>query len=240
MTTEEKKNIALKYFENSKAINFDDFYRGFESAFLEIETQNALKTDRKSGKFIINDFIHLDKNYPNNFSQGVYREEGKEIVTDGRYLIVHNENNYDPSLEGKIVDIYGKILNARFPNYKRVLPDDANLKPSPISFSFEDLKKINVAIKTKSPDKLSKIFVGIKDNYYNIAFNALILKNLYRFMNVYNDAKLFAPVDDEDRLGKAWKIIDEKTGDFMIFMPCDARIGTSYTYDTQNKIISSN
>lgn len=249
MTENEVKTIALRYFEVSGAEKWNDFFKGFLCALNEIEMQNLAEADRKAGKFLINDFVRTDKDC-RDFFQGVYREEGKEIVTDGKYLIVHHNNSYDPSLEGVITDINGKIkVGAKFPKWAKVVPDDIDLKPSPISLLLGDVKKITKTIKTKSTEKLTSTYIRIKDNYYKendgsgcdfVSFNALNLKNLFKFIFVYRDAKIYAPAKDDDRHHKPWKIIDEKTGDFMIFMPCCKSSPLHYTYDTQDRIIVKN
>ena len=249
MTENEVKTVALKYFEVSGVEKWNDFFKGFLCALNEIEMQNLADADKKAGKFLINDFVRTDKEYCRDFMQGVYREEGKEIVTDGRYLIVHHNSSYDSSLERVITDVNGRIVNTPFPKWERVLPDDVDLKPSPMSLLLGDVKKITKTIKTKSTKKLTDTCVRIKDNYYKendenncdyVSFNAMILKNLFKFMFVYRDAKLYAPLKDDDRHSKVWKIIDEKTGDFMIFMPFGSTASPHYIYDTQDRIIVKN
>lgn len=52
---------------------------------------------------------------------GVLYESGKIIATDSEILITYN-NDYNPDLEGKIIDKQGAIIDAQFPNWKMVIP----------------------------------------------------------------------------------------------------------------------
>lgn len=53
--------------------------------------------------------------------EGVFYDNGSQVATDGRQIMVFKEE-YDPELEGKIIDKNGEEIEGNFPKYMAVLP----------------------------------------------------------------------------------------------------------------------
>jgi hypothetical protein len=90
-----------------------------DTAKLVTEILRAECKVKRGTKFSLYDFV--DKTAAYKALSGIYYDNGNQVATDSHHIIVLKEE-YDPELEGKIIDKNGEEVEARFPNYNAVLP----------------------------------------------------------------------------------------------------------------------
>ena len=92
------------------------------------------------------------KHTPHPELKGVYHSDGCKIATDAHILVII-KSEYSSELEGKIVDKDGNIINARFPQYSRAIPEMKKCKRYSIDLTkFKDaIDKGKKAYKEISP-----------------------------------------------------------------------------------------
>lgn len=107
----EKKLSTLYQFLKSQGEN--------EVAELVTEIIRAECRTKRSTHFDLYDYT--DKSGRRNM-EGVYYNEGKQVVSDGHQIMVLNEK-YDEDLEGKIIDKNGEEIKLVYPKYQTVIPN---------------------------------------------------------------------------------------------------------------------
>lgn len=199
-----------------------------------MERQKALKNK----KIVMTDFLH-DNNemkYKRRFLTGVYHDKGQQVITNGRYMVVHNAS-YDSELEGKIIDRNNLQIEGTFPSWQKVIPKDDSLIETQ-GLTSKDVKIICSQFKSNSLSKLDALRpIGLKVEGQALGFNILILKMLNKFLNCYPNAIFY---HDKKNLKKAWKSLDKESGDFFLFMPLDISDISNCGYKFENQIVKEN
>ena len=151
----EEANIALQLLkqkgfevpegtEKELNCNWDLYFRaGYAAAVEAMEIEKKKKAEKKNKKFDIYDFVDLRK-YKNNkshhFLEGVYYDaENKKTVTTNGIYMVYSDSSIPEGYENKIVDKNGVFIDARFPNWSKVIPADRDIVET-------DAKKFAAAI----------------------------------------------------------------------------------------------
>lgn len=240
-------DIVYSYFSNlkesffvgdEKKSDFEIFRMGYESCLKEIERKKALKTKRKSKKIVMTDFL-CDTSYlkyKRRFLTGVYHDNGHQVITNGRYMVVHNAS-YSSELEGKIIDRNNLQIEGTFPNWQTVIPKDDSLIETQ-GLTSKDVKIICSQFKTNSLSKLDALSpIGLKVEGQALGFSILILKMLNKFLNCYPNAIFYRHKKD---LTKSWKILDKESGDFFLFMPIEISAISNCGYKFENQIVTEN
>ena len=78
-----------------------------------------LETPRSVGKFNIYDWVSDDAFRP--VMNCVFHDNGYDVASDG-HILVCLKSDYEPELEGKIIDKFGESIDGRYPNYMSVKP----------------------------------------------------------------------------------------------------------------------
>jgi len=108
--TEKKLSTVFQYLKRNGADNV---------AQLITEIIRAECRTKRSTHFDLYDYA--DKTGRRHM-EGIYYNDGKQVVSDGHQLLVLNEK-YDEDLEGKIIDKNGEECAGVYPKYMMVLPE---------------------------------------------------------------------------------------------------------------------
>ena len=194
------------------------------------------KIDRKNKKLIVEDFLRTDSDFVNTHycMAGVYHEDGKQVVTDGRYLLVHHAD-YDKVLEGKIIKD-GKEVEGKYPLYERVIPEDCKLVEDSM-LTVDVVKSISSASKVKSINKqYAQIVKIVNGDKTLVVLTMAIIKKLEKFLDCYPSAVIMRHSDDTDN-ERSWKAVDKTTGDIFVFMPVYSSKYT-HSYDIVSNVVT--
>lgn len=234
------KTIFIAMRKSNEKLDFESFRAGYNAALAELDRQKKIRTDRKNKKLIIEDFLRTDSDFIAHryFMSGVYHSDGKQIVTDGRYLVVHNAD-YDKDCEGKIISKDGKEIEGNYPKWEKVLPSDDRMTEDNI-LSAEVVKCISSASKTKNMDKqYNQVIKIVQDDKTLVTFTMAIIKKLEKFLECYPESIIMRHEDDaENEHGKSWKAVDKKTGDVFVFMPVLNSASSTHSYDIINNVVT--
>ena len=114
-------------------------------------------------KFKLYDLCAADDDAKHVQCQGIYHENGYLIATDG-HILAKIKDDYDAKFEGKTIARNGKSIEAKFPNYRSIIPNGqrnlVNLKYSDVA----DLMKIFKA--ERKADKYCVVLGKVIDGYY--------------------------------------------------------------------------
>ena len=127
----------------------------------------APKKSKKQTSFDIKSIAEKSHKYAKKyFTNIIHYEDGNEIVSDGRFMIV-NKAEYPASYEGRDFDfVKNELVENTFPNWKRVVPDDSKLEEC----DFVDLKQIPV-IRKLSKAKEWKNLYRLEVSFYSKDLN---------------------------------------------------------------------
>ena len=220
-------------------LDYESFSAGYNAALAELDRQKQIKTDRKNKKLIVEDFLRTDSGFVSRryFMSGVYHEDGKQVVTDGRYLLVHHAE-YDKVFEGKVIKD-GKEIKVQYPQYKRVIPEDSELVEDN-TLNVNVIKSISSASKTKRIEKQYEQIVKIVSGDKTLVmFTMAIIKKLEKFLYCYPSAVIMRHADDIDNERcRAWKAVDKTTGDIFVFMPVSNSSKYTHSYDIVSNVVT--
>ena len=142
----EKQDEAMAAFLRLKQLgyvipdnmDFPIFRAGYMAALEDLKIKKTRAADRKAKKFIISDFIDTRLGYGREFLKGIYYDkENKSVVTtNGNFLVYAACEDIPAQYENKIVDKDGVIIEARFPNWQRVIPDKRDIEVVPNNDKF--------------------------------------------------------------------------------------------------------
>ena len=146
----EKANIAMSLLkqkgivfpedmEKELNVNWSLYFRaGYAAALEDQKISKARAADRKNKKFLIADFIDKYIGYGKDFLKGVYydKENNALVTTNGNFLVYTACDNIPVEYENKIVNKDGVIIEARFPNWQKVIPDNKDIEIIPDNDKF--------------------------------------------------------------------------------------------------------
>lgn len=224
--------------------NWDLYFRaGFAAAMESIKIEQKKKTSKKLKHFDITDFIDL-RSYKHNpsshFLESVYydAEDKKAVTTNGRFL-VYQDCVIPEGYENKIVDNNGLFVDARFPKWKNVIPEDKDIKETDSKKFVEDVIKTDVLMNKT----MSAAFKS--DNWYKIGdyiFSDINIKYMAAFFKSQKDCKVFVYKEDKTtEQGTIYKYKNEMAikivgpDAVMVMMP---GMTSSMTEDRKEKIIN--
>ena len=232
----EKHNEAYAAFQRLQQMGFEVpsnfditiFRAGFMAAIEADKINKARAADRKAKKSLIADFIdkYLNKYGYQHFMAGVYYDvaEKAAVVTNGNYLVFTHCDNIPVEYENKIIDIDGVEIEGRFPSWKKVIPDN------------KDVRKLNAADKKAFIDGIFNSDINLnmtlsKCNKYTgpaiaikneIAFTPIMIKRLTMFLKTQKDVEVFfhkEGLKDYQAYNERSIIIKGDTATF-VAMPC--------------------
>ena len=211
------------------------FLEGYKTALKDIESEKMRKAAMKSNKFNIQDFIDKYKTRGSyEFMSGVYydSEAKKAVVTNGNYMLLQDceipENYAD-----KIVNKDGLFIDGRFPNWRKVVPenkdiekqlDGDSIKQAIIDFSSKYNLSLAACEKWCEKNTIGGPYEVIKDKLY---LTPKMAKYIVKFVTTQKTLSFYAY--KEDRLTFDGKLYQRKyectwviEGDnaTMVFMPC--------------------
>lgn len=112
------KSIMQAYDICRQSFDYDCCDKAAEILLSIIRAETCGKT---RSKFNIFDFCAQDQLRP--VMNGIYHEGGFKIASDSHVLLQLKED-YDESLEGKVIGKDGKEIEGRYPKYKQVIPNE--------------------------------------------------------------------------------------------------------------------
>lgn len=238
----EKANIAMSLLKQKGIVfpegmekelncNWELYFRaGYAAAVEAMEIEKKKKAEKKNKKFDIYDFVDL-KTYKglksHHFLEGVfYDNENKKMVTTNGIYMVYCDSTIPAGYENQIVDKNGVFIDARFPNWTKVIPADSDIVET-------DAGKFAAAIhNTNINMNMTEAAAFKSDSHYKIGefvIAAYYIKIIEKFINTQKDIKVF--VRKEDRLTFDGKVFQPKNecaikivGDnaTMVIIPCKA------------------
>ncbi len=142
----EKNDEAMAAYRRLKQMGYEIpdnmdlsiFRAGYMAALEEQKINKARAADRKAKKFIISDFIDKYLSYGRDFLKGVYYDkENKSVVTtNGNFLVYAACDDIPAQYENQIVDKNGVVIEGRFPNWQKVVPDKKDIEVVPDNDKF--------------------------------------------------------------------------------------------------------
>jgi len=135
------------------------------------------------------------------FMNGVFYSEGFKVATDGRILAVIKAE-YSEALEGKIFKADNTEIDGQFPNYKRVIPDDADL----VKTDWPGMELIGAA------RKMPGHAININGRFLAPKHWAVI----YNFAETFGEPEMFIAKNEPEH--KA--IVFKKNDNMIVVMPC--------------------
>lgn len=108
-------------------------------------------TETKGG-ICLKDWLLKDKNNLRENLKGAFYEDGRIVATDAHVLIVLENQNYPEEFEGKIVSPDGDFIEAKYPQWRSVIPDPkkmTEIKPDWAKVK-SDLKEVKLGLSTRT------------------------------------------------------------------------------------------
>ena len=129
------KQLGYKIPDN---IDLSIFRAGYMAALEDQKIKKSRAADRKAKKFLIADFIDTRLGYGREFLKGVYCDKDNKalVTTNGNFLVYTACDAIPARYENKIVDKDGVIIDGRFPNWQRVIPDERDIEVIPDNDKF--------------------------------------------------------------------------------------------------------
>lgn len=108
-------------------------------------------TETKGG-ICLKDWLLKGKNDLRKNLKGAFYEDGRIVATDAHVLIVLENQNYPEEFEGKIVSPDGDFIEAKYPQWRSVIPDPkkmTEIKPDWAKVK-SDLKEVKLGLSTRT------------------------------------------------------------------------------------------
>lgn len=108
-------------------------------------------TETKGG-ICLKDWLLKDKNDLRKNLKGAFYEDGRIVAADAHVLIVLENQNYPEEFEGKIVSPDGDFIEAKYPQWRSVIPDPkkmTEIKPDWAKVK-SDLKEVKLGLSTRT------------------------------------------------------------------------------------------
>lgn len=226
--------VMEKYFTQSvnKEMSLEEIFVCGWNACKQAQKEKRRARNAKTYALDVYDFAKALKN-GQFYCKYVLHENGKQITTNGRMLLVHHAD-YDAYKEGKVLDKDGNTnADIWFPNYKRVLPYDMDAKSvdeglsmshicNEVELSLDDLKNLLAPYKKlRNYDRLLNTFVTVDFGGGEVRrYSMAILQGLYLFKSAYPECKSFYSSTHEDAIYDSHFYIDRQTGDIYVYMLC--------------------
>lgn len=212
----DRKIIDIEVKENG----LDLFRAGYIAAIEEIERNAKIKSDSKTGKFNIYDFLDADilkqckagKYGASYFLSGVYHDNDnkKLVTTNGMFLVYCDSENIEECFQNQIVSKDNRIIDGRFPNWQRVIPEKSDLLEVP------DIKDKILTCSQYAAIKTQQQGLKCKDTFYidGLAMSGYMLFMVSKFIKTQKSVAIYR---NKENWAKSWEIIGDNAT--MIFMP---------------------
>ncbi len=212
----DRKIIDIEVKENG----LDLFRAGYIAAIEEIERNAKIKSDKKTGKFNIYNFLDADilKQCKNGkygarfFLSGVYHDNDnkKLVTTNGRFLVYCDSENIEECFQNQIVSKDNRIIDGRFPSWLRVIPEKSDLLEVP------DIKDKILTCSKYAAIKTQQQGLKCKDTFYidGLAVSGYMLFMVSKFIKTQKSVKIYR---NKESWSKSWEIIGDNAT--MVFMP---------------------
>ena len=89
----------------------------------------------------------------------VFHSNGCVVASNGHMLAEVQYPNYNPDLEGKIINRYGAELDKDFPNYKTIIPDITKMTELRDEFIYNNLLKAARNVILTDFDRINNVVV---------------------------------------------------------------------------------
>lgn len=203
-------------------LDSESFCKGYRQALLDIEQEKAEKTQRKTGKFFAKDFLWESERL---FTSLIHYETGKEIVTDGHFLLFV-ESEYDKALENQNTDKDGIKIDYPYPKWQKVVPSIAE------NYTVRNELK-DILLKADSLEK-GKSMAGLYNKAVKIEegliFSFAIIRTVKKFLNCFPQADCYINTEDKSKA-----LVLKTDGGALVFMPYHPNYkGFKYIYSEGN------
>lgn len=136
----------MKYLQKMHSMCSEDmgYFKELIEAIVRIESEPKTKS-----KFKIWDYVSDDPIRPAMCH--VYHDKGFKVASDGHILIAIKED-YDPSLEGRLMLKNGTLApenEYRYPRWRDVIPNTELMIMAPVKLDFEKIKSFEADFKAK-------------------------------------------------------------------------------------------
>ena len=196
------------------------FKAGYIAALQEIERAKKIKSDSKTGKFNIYDFLDVDilkqckagKYGARYFLSGVYHDSDnkKLVTTNGNFLIYCDAGPIEECFKNQIVSKENRIIDGRFPQWQRVVPSMADMVE--VENCADKIMTCNQFTGNKTQPQAAKC----KDTFYidGLALSSYMLFMISKFIKTQKSVIIYR---NKESYNKAWSIIGDNAT--MVFMP---------------------
>lgn len=223
----EKNNEAMSAYLRLKQMGYEIpnnmdlsiFRAGYMAALEDQKINKARAADRKAKKFIIADFIDKYIGYGKDFLKGVYydKENNALVTTNGNYLVYTACDNIPVEYENKIVNKDGVIIEGRFPNWQRVIPDKRDIEIVPDNDKF-----INDVINTNINFNMTMAAANKDRRAYKICdfvFGAKMIKYMDQFLKTQKNVIVKMYKEDGFQPKNERAVVLEGDSAKMVIMP---------------------
>lgn len=226
----EKTDEAMAAFQRLKQMGYEIpdnmdlpiFRAGYMAALEDLKIKKSRAADRKAKKFLIADFIDTRLKNGREFLKGVYYDkENKSVVTtNGNFLVYTACDDIPAQYENQIVDKNGVIIEARFPNWQRVIPDKRDIEVIPDNDKF-----ISDVINTNINFNMTMAAACKDERAYKIGdfvFFAKIIKYMDLFLKTQKNVVVKMYKEDGYQPKNERAVVLEGDSASMVVMPCIA------------------
>lgn len=220
-----------KLYEAMAVLDSDKEYRDKTARELLQQFLRANMT-ANIGNFNIMAFVGKDPYRP--AANGVFHEGGYKVATD-HIVLCRVRAEYEPDLEGKIVDKNGAILNENYPKWRSVVPDTGN-EGRELSLNLDKLRAISKTLALREKEDRaangSKIIIGDYEGWW---CKRNVLDRLIRFAGHLKDFKAW--IRDIGGNKNIMLVLKNSDGEIGLFMGMDKERTTQNNHPSNLVII---
>ena len=208
---------AINLIEKALASTAEDETRELLSNFLRANTIAKIE------KFDLSKYASKNEMQAN--LTGIYHDNGFRVATSGNILCAV-ENPYPAEYEGKIITPKGQIIDAQFPTWKSVIPQEEEILyfrfPMSVDYYLQKIKEEQVIAKITGGDVFVKICHAESSVFLDVKTFVLFLnffKNFRRAkigIKFYDKYSYIIAKDDRGNLCLLVCIIPPDNPDYLI------------------------
>ena len=186
------KAESLKHLQKMHSMCSEDmgYFKELIEAIIRIESEPKTKS-----KFKIWDYVSDDDLRPQMCH--VYHDSGFKVASDGHILVAVKED-YDPSLEGRLMLKNGTLApenEYRYPKWRDVIPNPQLTDMVPVKLDFEKIRGFEAENKAKVKASGIKYQIGYVRVTGNCTFKLDYLMKAVKFMEHIGTDTLMVAVD---------------------------------------------